>query len=84
MEAFLASDLAKFLERVTDRLEAGSRVYGGASTRLPTGRLVDEIQQELEDVAGWSVLLWSKLERLRAKVEADSAASGFQDLEDGS
>ena len=73
MEPLLQQHLATFLERTTRRLEEGARVYGGASLRAPSSVLLTEIQQELEDVAGWSVLLWSRLERLRAGLEDDGA-----------
>lgn len=57
--------LDQFMAKVRTRLVNGARVYGDVSLKLPTPRLIDEIQQELEDVSGWSVLLWAKLERLR-------------------
>ena len=43
---------------------AGEREYG-TSRKRPSPELVDEIMEELEDVAGWSILLWSKLRRIR-------------------
>ena len=73
VEAHLQQHLAEFLARMTQRLEEGARVYGGASLRAPSSTLLTEIQQELEDVAGWSVLLWSRLEHLRAGLEDDGA-----------
>jgi hypothetical protein len=63
------ADLARFVERLRVRLEAGARTYGDTSFQRPAVELVDEIQQELEDVAGWSLLLWIRLERLRGRVE---------------
>ena len=73
VEQHLQQHLAEFLARMTNRLEEGARVYGGASLRAPSSALLTEIQQELEDVAGWSVLLWSRLERLRQGLEDDGA-----------
>ena len=68
MEPRLQVDFADFCQRVQARLEEGYRVYGGRSRNMPTDKLLDEIQQELEDVAGWSTLLWSRLQGLRRKL----------------
>ena len=64
----LDADLAPFVVRLRTRLEAGAKTYGNASFTRPTLELVDEVQQELEDVAGWSLLLWIRLDRLRSRV----------------
>lgn len=65
----LDADLARFVARLRARLEAGARTYGDISFTRPAAELVDEIQQEIEDVCGWSLLLWIRLERLRGLVE---------------
>lgn len=66
IEAFPA-----FAERVRARLEAG-RVYEATTPAVerPTLELIREIQEELEDVSGWSCALWARLEGLKAKVAA--------------
>lgn len=61
--------LDRFVARLRARLEAGAATYGDTSFTRPAAGLVDEIQQELEDVCGWSLLFWIRLERLRARVE---------------
>jgi len=48
--------------------DANAATYGDASFTRPATELVDEAQQELEDVCGWSPLLWIRLERLKARV----------------
>ena len=58
-------DHEQFLAVVRKRLEAGAQEYGDASHRRPVGDLLDEIQQELADVCGWSAILWGRLEHLR-------------------
>jgi hypothetical protein len=60
--------LDKFVSKVRARLVEGARIYGDASLDLPVDNLLNEIEQELEDVCGWSVLLWAKLERLRERL----------------
>ena len=61
--------LDRFVQRLRARLVAGAATYGNRSFTRPAAELVDEIQQELEDVAGWGLLLWIRLERLRGAVE---------------
>ena len=61
--------LDRFVDRLRARLEAGAATYGNTSFTRPAAELVDEVQQELEDVCGWSLLLWIRLERLRGAVE---------------
>ena len=65
----LDADLERFVQRLRARLVAGAATYGDASFTRPAAELVEEVQQELEDVCGWSLLLWIRLERLRARVE---------------
>jgi hypothetical protein len=63
----------RFVNRLRARLQAGAKEYGDVSFTRPVVELVDEIQQELEDVSGWSLLLWSRLEKLRRRVGAAGA-----------
>jgi hypothetical protein len=63
------ADLDRFVARLRARLEAGAKTYGNRSLARPAIELVDEVQQELEDVCGWSLLLWIRLDRLRGHVE---------------
>ncbi len=63
-EAALNS-FGEFAERIRARLDAGKREYGDSSFNRPRGELVDEIQQELLDVVGWSFILYSRLEKLK-------------------
>lgn len=65
----LDADLDRFVQRLRARLEAGAATYGDASFARPAAELVDEVQQELEDVCGWGLLLWIRLDRLRGAIE---------------
>ncbi|MCA8975202.1 MAG: hypothetical protein KDC98_10795 [Planctomycetes bacterium] len=60
--------LDRFVARLRARLTAGAREYGDTSFTRPAADLVDEIQQELEDVCGWALILWLRLDRLRDRV----------------
>ena len=70
MNPDLASAVDRFVDRVRERMEAGARTYGDVSLSAPPAALLTEIQEELEDVCGWSVLLWHRLEQLRDSVAA--------------
>ncbi len=74
----LDADLARFMDRLGARLMRGAEVYGNASFERPAAELVDEIQQELEDVCGWGLLLWIRLERLRGRVERVEHEGGIE------
>lgn len=72
----LEADLARFVERLRVRLINGAKTYGDASFTRPATELVDEVQQELEDVCGWSLLLWIRLDRLRGRVAERGGIDG--------
>lgn len=50
------------------RLKVGAECYGDKSFDKTEGRLLQEIQEEILDIAGWSYILWAKIERLKAKL----------------
>lgn len=60
----LDADLDRFVTRLRARLVAGAREYGDASFQRPDVELIDEVQRELADVCGWSLILWIRLDRL--------------------
>lgn len=64
----LDADLNRFVARVRARLEVGATTYGDSSFLRPTAELVDELMQEVEDIAGWGLLLWIRLDDLRGRV----------------
>jgi hypothetical protein len=55
----------EFVAAVERRLEKGAAVYGDRSFDLASPRLLDEVLEELEDVSGWSFVLWCRLRRIR-------------------
>ena len=58
-----------FLRRVEDRMEQGAKDYGDKSVHRPCQDLIEELQQELLDVAGWAAIMHARLERLRAQAD---------------
>ena len=61
----LQADWERFASKVHARLVEGERVFDNRSLDKPHLDLIEEIQQELEDIAGWGVLLWIRLERVK-------------------
>lgn len=65
------TDLLEFVAAIEARLEIGAVEYQDRpAAARPLAELVDEIGQELVDVAGWSFLLWRRVEGLRATLGA--------------
>ena len=58
----------EFTARIRARLEMGKRVYGDSSFERPPVSLVEEIRQEVLDVAGWSFILYERLAELERSV----------------
>ena len=67
--AALEKDWPVYIDAVKNRLIAGASTYGDNSFHLPAENLIHEIQAELEDVCGWSWLLWCRLESVIAKLK---------------
>ncbi|MBK8977644.1 MAG: hypothetical protein IPM29_17175 [Planctomycetes bacterium] len=64
----LDAALERFVARLRARLVVGAATYGDSSFQRAAPELVDEVQQELEDVCGWALILWVRLERLHRRV----------------
>lgn len=58
-----------YVAKIRQRLVSGKENYGDKSFTQPLVSLIDEIQAELEDVAGWSFIQWTRLERGRKKLQ---------------
>jgi hypothetical protein len=70
-------DIERFVERLRARLAVGARFYGNTSFDWPEADLIDEVQGELEDVAGWGLLLWVRMQRLRERIEREQSQGGI-------
>jgi hypothetical protein len=77
----LDDKIAAFFARVTERMHAGQRQYGDRSWSRSPDALLDEIQQELEDVAGWSIVLWSRLQSARLALLQQQSVGGDDDVD---
>ena len=65
-----------FVARVRARLELGRVAYGDRSFDRPEDELLGELQQEALDLAGWGWVLWTRIERLRARDRSPSGPGG--------
>ena len=68
----------EFETAMKEKLRKGFADYGDASFDLPPLELLSEILEELEDTAGWSMLLWQRVARMRDALER--ATNGRQDF----
>ncbi len=72
----LAGDWQRFAAAVEKRLRAGQRAYGDASLSAHPRALLDEVAEELEDVCGWSFMLWLRLRALRKRLPRTRSKRG--------
>lgn len=57
-----------FLAELEDKLLRGQADYGDASFDKPAQEILDELQAEALDLAGWGYVLWEKIERVRRRL----------------
>lgn len=60
-----------FFSALHAKLEAGAREYGDRSFSRPVIELLDELQAECLDLAGWGYILWTKLDRIKKQLDSD-------------
>lgn len=58
-----------FIHNVKARLVFGKTNYGDSSFERPMLQLIDELQQEAEDLAGWGFIVWARLVKMRVDLE---------------
>jgi len=66
--AQIEKSFGRFSHLVLGRLGVGKHEYGDQSFDKPAPHTLDEVQQELLDVNGWSFILWHRLERIKARL----------------
>ena len=81
--------LPAFEAAVRTRLDAGRVAYGDKSFSADPKALVDELQQEALDLAGWGYVLWCRLESMRvairfAEIQSDAPADRWTHARPGS
>lgn len=61
-----------YMDLVGSRLNHGAVEYGEASFERPILELITEIKEELADVAGWSWIMWHRLNRMAQVLQANN------------
>ena len=59
----------RFVSELNARLDAGAHEYGDTSFDRPIASTLDELEDEVVDVAGWAFVLWVQLRRRRDRIE---------------
>jgi hypothetical protein len=58
----------KFVKLLDAKMLKGFREYGDVSFERQPKDLSEEIQQELIDICGWSMIMWVRLEKIKKKL----------------
>ena len=66
-----AGSFDAFAAMVAARLEQGRRAYGDRSFERDPAEVAGEIEEELADICGWSFILWTRVRRLKARLDTD-------------
>ena len=67
-EALIESRFPAFTDQIKNRLKQGAREYGDASFSKDPLTLLNEIQQEVLDICGWSFILSERIEGIKSKI----------------
>ena len=67
-----------FIKRLDERMEKGFKEYGDGSFDRDPQDVLNEIQQELLDVCGWSVILFHILETKKKQVVEENENKNIQ------
>jgi len=59
----------EFTSALNEKMEKGFKEYGDSSFSRPPIELINELQEEAIDLAGWGMILWCRLEDLKPKCE---------------
>lgn len=62
-------EFVEFVGLLEGRLDKGREEYGDESHDLPPRVLLDEIEEELLDVCGWSYILFVRVRRMKEGLE---------------
>jgi len=69
-------DYGRFSRGVLVRLRQGAEEYQGKSFDANPPALVEEVGEEIMDVAAWSFILWTRLERIRKALDGSDVKEG--------
>ncbi len=55
--------IKEFINKLTRKLEKAREEYGSDYSKLNREMTMKEVEEELIDIAGWSMMFWMKLKR---------------------
>lgn len=61
----LETDWPDFVTSLSARLRVGAKTYGDKSFTRPLSELLEEIEQELLDQAGWAFIAYCRLQEMK-------------------
>lgn len=67
---------SSYFAALKEKLRKGAEEHGERSFELSGSRLIEELQAECLDLAGWGWILWDKLQRLKRKVQQAEREAG--------
>lgn len=56
-----------FVNALNAKMKKGFKEYGDKSFSRPPLELIEELQQEAIDMAGWGLILWCRLDDMKNK-----------------
>jgi hypothetical protein len=65
----IRDDYPGYCERIKARLDVGATLYGDKSLSRSPKELLKEIQEEIEDIAGWGFMLHCRVKKLIEALE---------------
>lgn len=68
----------RFVTHLLARLDQGYREYGDRSFERHADHILEELQQEALDLAGWGFILWARIDRIRARTRASAVDSSSE------
>lgn len=60
---------SKFVKELEKRMEAGHREYGDKSFSRDPLELLGEVEEELMDISGWSLILYTRLKEIKKQLK---------------
>ena len=68
---------SEFIARLQRRWQIGAQQYGDVSFDKPLARTAEEILAEIEDIAGWAFIAWTRIREQMRRVDQAAADLGL-------
>lgn len=69
-EILIDTGFPLFADRIKERLKRGAKEYGDESLYRDPLELIQEVEEELIDICGWSWILFERIQRTKTKLKA--------------